>query len=112
MKKSIFGHTFCMVSIIVCSVFYALFSWIASFFGLYFFIMIGSSITWTVGMFFYIASATLLLITPLVCILGITLAIRSMRKADYVHSFLRQLLPFATLFWSLVFFVVAMFVGN
>lgn len=103
MKKSIFGHTFCMVSIIACSVFYALFSWIASFFGLYVLIMMGNPTEWTVGVIFLLASATLLLITPLVCILGIALAIRSMRKADYVHAFFRQLLPFATLFWSLVF---------
>ncbi len=109
MKKSLFGRSFCLVSMIACSVFYALFSWIGSFFGIYLLTVIGNPTVWSAGVIFLTVSAILLLITPLICVLGIVLAARSWKRESYVHAFVRQLLPFATLFWSLVFFVISIF---
>ena len=109
MKKFVFGRAFCMTCIVTCSVFYVLFSWIASFFGIYLLVMMGNPTEWSAGGIFLTASAILLLITPLICILGIVLAVRALKEARYVHAFFRQLLSFATLFWALLCFVIGMF---
>ena len=90
-----------IVSNIIFSVFYTLFSWIIAFLGFMFLSLGSSSIC-------LLLASLLFLLTPIFCIFGIVFSIILRKKGKYTASFLVQFTPFATLGIALVLFIFSM----
>ncbi len=101
----------CIISNIILSNFYISTSWMISLAALFYMTGIGwdptspIQICWVLG-------CGIIALTPIYCILGIVFSILSWRKEHYLGAFLVQFLPFATLAFSVLFFVVPIYLVN
>jgi len=105
MKKAI-----CIISNIILSYFYLSTSWMLSLAALFYITALNFQASIVEA--FWCVALGIIILTPLFCILGIVLSIIKWRKEHYVHAFLWQFLPFATLAFSLLLFVVPIYLVN
>ena len=104
MKKAI-----CIISNIILSYFYLSTSWMVSAAALFYLVAIGRN--WSSPMqLFWVIATTVIVFTPIYCILGIVLSVKRWRKERYLSAFLWQFLPFGTISISAVLFLVPVWI--
>ena len=106
MKKTI-----CIIGNILLSSLYLSTSWMVSAAALFYLIAIGWD--WTSpAQIVWVAATALIALTPIFCILGIILSIVKWAKERYLGAFLVQFLPFGTLGFSVLLFLVPVWISN
>ena len=106
MKKTV-----CVISNILFSSLYISTSWMVSAAALFYFVAVG----WDMTSFIHICwmlGCGIIALTPIYCILGIVFSILSWRKEQYLGAFLVQFLPFGTLAFSALLFIVPIYLAN
>ena len=104
MKKVI-----CIISNSILSYFYLSTSWMVSAAALFYLVAIGWD--WSSPMqLLWVIATTVIVFTPIYCILGIVLSVMQWRKGRFLSAFLVQFLPFGTIGVSAVLFLVPVWI--
>ena len=101
----------CIISNILIAIFYISTSWMVSAAALFYFVAGG----WDMTSFIHICwmlGCGIIALTPIYCILGIVFSILSWRKEQYLGAFLVQFLPFGTLAFSVLLFLLPIWISN
>ena len=98
----------CIISTIILSGFYLSTSWMVSAAALFYLVSIGWD--WSSMQVFWVVATTIIVFTPIYCILGIVLSIKRWLKERYLSAFLWQFLPFGTISVSAVLFLVPVWI--
>ena len=106
MKKII-----CIISNILLASLYISTAWMVSAAALFYLVAVGWELTSFVHVCWMLGCGIIAL-TPIYCILGIVFSILSWRKESYLGAFLVQFLPFGTLAFSVLFFLVPIYLTN
>ncbi len=99
----------CIISNIILSYFYLSTSWMVSAAALFYLVAIGWDWSSPIQVFWVVAT-TIIVFTPIYCILGIVLSVKRWIKERYLSAFLWQFLPVGTISLSVVLFLVPVWI--